>query len=88
VQALELFKAQSADIALIISDLTMPRLDGGGLLRGIRDSGSHVPFLFTSGYPTDDVVGADGDDVQALAKPWTVTELTARVRAMIDGHSA
>jgi DNA-binding response OmpR family regulator len=85
LQALEFFKAHSADIALVVSDLTMPRLDGSGLLQGIRDSGSHVPFLFTSGYPTEDVVGADAADVQALAKPWTVAELTSRVRTMIDG---
>ncbi|MGH7490170.1 MAG: response regulator transcription factor, partial [bacterium] len=87
VQALQMFQTQSADIALIVSDLTMPRLDGSGLLRGIRDSGSRVPFLFTSGYPTDHLAppGGGDSDVQALAKPWTVAELTSRVRAMVDG---
>jgi DNA-binding response OmpR family regulator len=83
-EALKLFRDPSASFALIISDLTMPRLDGEGLLREVRKTRSTVPFLFTSGYPTDHVTDPGGTPVAILEKPWTVADLTARVRELVD----
>ena len=80
-----LFRDPSATFSLIISDLTMPRLDGEGLLREVRKTRSTVPFLFTSGYSTEHVTDTGGAPVAILEKPWTVADLTSRVRQLLDG---
>jgi two-component system KDP operon response regulator KdpE len=69
---------------LVLTDLAMPRADGFGLIAAIRAS-SRVPVIVLS------VRGADADKVRALdlgaddfvTKPFSVTELLARVRAQL-----
>jgi PAS domain S-box-containing protein len=81
-EGLELYSAHEAEIALIITDVVMPRLSGTGLWRALRKRGARVPFLFVSGYAREQV----GEEVHAdplvshLAKPWTLPELGERVR--------
>lgn len=45
--ALELMGKQKVD--LIISDYSMPNMDGLNFLKTIRESGNQVPFVFISG---------------------------------------
>ena len=67
---------------LVLTDLAMPRSDGFELIAGIRAT-SRVPIIVLS------VRGADPDKVRALdlgaddfvTKPFSMTELLARVRA-------
>lgn len=72
-------------VDLVISDIVMPGLDGLEFHQRARRSGVRVPFLFTSGYRSDEVRGLMGEDPAAdfLPKPWTVPELVARVRGML-----
>lgn len=85
VQGLEAFQAHKQEIALVISDITMPNLDGVGLQRAIHQHGDQVPFLFISGLPPEDVLQASSGMVtDVLAKPWTVAELTERVRQILS----
>ena len=77
-----LFQSQLPD--LVLTDLAMPRADGFALISAIRAS-SHVPIIVLS------VRGADADKVRALdlgaddfvTKPFSVTELLARIRAQL-----
>lgn len=86
VQGLEAFEAHKQDIALVVSDITMPNLDGVGLQRAIHQRGDRVPFLFISGLPPEDVLQASSGMVtDVLGKPWTVAELTERVRQILSG---
>ena len=83
--ALEIFQARKGDFALVVSDITMPNLDGVGLQRAIHQQGDRIPFLFISGLPPDDVLeSSTGMVTDVLAKPWTVAELTERVKQVLS----
>jgi PAS domain S-box-containing protein len=87
-QALELYRQHAAEVALVLSDLVMPRVNGRELLRALRAQRAPVRFLITSGYSARDVrESASMDpDVPFLNKPWTVTDLLVRVRDCLDGR--
>jgi two-component system KDP operon response regulator KdpE len=76
------FQSNAPD--LVLTDLAMPRSDGFELIAAIRAS-SRVPLIVLS------VRGADPDKVRALdlgaddfvTKPFSVTELLARIRAQL-----
>ena len=89
VEALEVFQARKGEFALVVSDVTMPNLDGVGLLRAIQQQDDRVPFLFISGLAMEDVLQASSGMVtDVLGKPWTVAELTARVKQILARSSA
>jgi signal transduction histidine kinase len=46
---LERFKAEGSRIGALVVDLSMPRLDGVGLIRGIRALGSELPIIAMMG---------------------------------------
>jgi len=75
---------EEKEFALVITDLTMPRLDGRGLVRRIRES-SDVPILvLTVRHEEREKVrlldqGAD----DYVTKPFGVAELVARARALL-----
>jgi len=85
-EALQLLRQHGSEIALVVSDVVMPRMGGRELYASLRDEGFRMPFLFTSGYTdrmASDTVALD-PSVPVLPKPWTWTELTASVRAALD----
>jgi two-component system NtrC family sensor kinase len=85
-EALDLCRAEGHAIDLIVADGQMPRLSGPQLYEALRAEGRATRFLLASGYIVRD--GADGgvltSAIPFLAKPWTVTELAARVRELLD----
>ncbi len=88
--ALRVFKESKADIDLIISDLSMPKLSGLELYRRVRQEAEGVKFLFSTGYAGSDFAERLDQEVgvQTLQKPWTLTELAARVRETLDAEPA
>ncbi len=85
-EAMALLRERGAEIALVVSDVVMPRMGGRELYASLREEGFRMPFLFTSGYTdrmSSDTVALD-PSVPVLPKPWTWTELTASVRAALD----
>jgi CheY-like chemotaxis protein len=77
-------------IALVVTDLTMPKLGGRALVAAMRDSGGHVPVIVTSGYSEGEIeeAGALGPSVPMLPKPWAMQDLLALVRSELDRPSA
>ncbi len=76
---------QHPEISLVMSDLSMPRLDGLGLLKRIRDSRfSDLPVIIVTGAEDD-----DGSKREALAagasdfitKPFESVQLLARAKS-------
>ncbi len=73
---------------LVISDVTMPRMDGFELVKRIRSQAATraVPVILLTGRDdTEDIVagmGLGADDY--LVKPFALRELLARVRAKIE----
>jgi two-component system, cell cycle sensor histidine kinase and response regulator CckA len=81
-----MLRERGQEIALVVSDVVMPRMGGRELYASLRNEGFTMPFLFTSGYTdrmSSDTVALD-PSVPVLPKPWTWTELTASVRSALD----
>lgn len=49
-EGLEIYEAHRYEIDIIITDLIMPTLDGASMLKAIRESGSEVPVIITTGF--------------------------------------
>ena len=71
---------------LVITDVVMPKLGGIALYRTMRQEGQAVRFLFTSGYAAHEIMRGDLADgeLALLQKPWTLADLTTRVREVLD----
>jgi DNA-binding response OmpR family regulator len=82
IQALEVFSMQPIDLVLL--DVMMPRLDGFGVCQRLREF-SNVPvvILTARGEEQDRVRGLDLGADDYLVKPFSATELLARVRAVL-----
>ncbi|MFZ5482961.1 MAG: response regulator [Pseudomonadota bacterium] len=70
---------------LAILDLTLPRLDGLQVLRQARAAGRALPVIILTARDTvtDRVQGLDIGADDYMAKPFSVAELEARVRALL-----
>ncbi len=74
-QALQLIAHQPPD--LVISDVRMPKVDGIGLLTGIREKYPHLPVIMMTGYASSDStiqamrLGAD----DYITKPFRIDEI-------------
>jgi PAS domain S-box-containing protein len=88
-EALSLFLESEHEIDMIISDVIMPKMGGLQLYDVLQSQGKQVPFLFTSGYATTDASdeGIPNLSVPVLHKPWTLADLFARVRDVLDQDS-
>ena len=80
---LQMARATAYD--LFILDVMLPALDGFTLCREIRASNIDVPILMLSarGIVDDRVRGLDSGADDYLTKPFAVSELHARVRALL-----
>jgi two-component system, cell cycle response regulator len=84
-EALALFPTSGA--SMVISDVEMPRLDGLGFLRGLREhpAGRHLPVMMLTAMGDENYVvrafelGAD----DYVLKPFSAREVTARIRRML-----
>jgi two-component system cell cycle sensor histidine kinase/response regulator CckA len=56
--ALRLFEQRSSEIALIVTDLAMPNLDGLGMVRALREIGADVACVVMAGAITSDQANA------------------------------
>jgi len=70
---------------LILLDIMIPRLDGLKVLQSIRDVGISTPVLMLTakGDVADKVQGLNMGADDYLAKPFSLAELLARVRALL-----
>lgn len=79
---LERFREGGID--LVILDLMLPGLDGLSICREIRSSPGYVPVLMLTAKSTelDRVLGLEMGADDYLTKPFSVAELSARVKAL------
>jgi len=73
------------DYALVILDLTLPKMDGLEVLRRLRARGGRAPVLILTarGGLNDRVQGLNLGADDYLAKPFELAELEARVKALL-----
>lgn len=81
-QAVDVFTNQPID--LVLMDVMMPKLDGFGATQRIREF-SNIPIIILTakGDEQDRVRGLDLGADDYLVKPFSATELLARVRAVL-----
>lgn len=79
------YYAKNEEYDGIILDIMMPKMDGLEVLSRLRAEGNNTPVLLLSakGDLEDKVLGLDLGADDYLAKPFAMSELLARVRAML-----
>ena len=82
-EALDYIRATNYDV--IISDIMMPRLDGLGVLKYLRNHQIKTPVLMLTAKDAleDKVTGLDAGADDYLVKPFEFDELLARIRVML-----
>jgi two-component system cell cycle sensor histidine kinase/response regulator CckA len=85
-EALQLAETHPADIALLITDVVMPEMNGRELARRMQTLCPALRHLFMSGY-TANVIAHRGvleDGVNFIQKPFSRKELALKVRSALD----
>ena len=75
---------QTLEYEMVLLDLNLPQTDGMTVLHALRRARNHVPVLvLTAREATEDrVAGLDGGADDYLVKPFAMSELLARMRAL------
>jgi CheY-like chemotaxis protein len=75
LEGVAVFRSHAAHIDLVITDMTMPVLNGAEAVAGIRETRADVPVICMSGYTAAEIPA----DVLFLPKPFTPADLLSRV---------
>ncbi|MCF8131341.1 MAG: response regulator transcription factor [Deltaproteobacteria bacterium] len=83
-----LHAAATGGYDLLICDVMLPGMDGISLVKALRQTHKNLPVIFLSGLgEVDDKVeglNSGGDDY--IAKPFKISELVARIEAVMRRH--
>jgi len=73
------------DIAMMITDVVMPGMNGRLLANEVRIRRPGLPVLFTTGYTRNAIVhhGVLDPDVHVIIKPYTLETLAMNVRSLL-----
>jgi heavy metal response regulator len=80
-----LYLSEINEYDLIVLDLMIPKIDGFGVLKKIRERKNNVPILVLTAKDSieDTVRGLDAGCDDYLTKPFAFAELLARIRALL-----
>ena len=83
-------KAKDGQAALVLLDLMLPGMPGLEVLRHLRETGREIPVIIISakGQDRDKVQGLELGADDYLTKPFGLSELLARIRAVMRRTSA
>ncbi len=87
-EALETAAAHPDGIALLLTDVIMPEMNGRDLAALMQQTNPGIRSVFMSGY-TSDVIARHGvlaDGVSFLQKPFSIDTLASKVREALDHH--
>jgi DNA-binding response OmpR family regulator len=76
---------ETADPAVVVSDVNMPRLDGFSLCRRLREGGSTVPVILLTSRDSeiDEALGLELGADDYVTKPFSTRILLARIGALV-----
>jgi nitrogen-specific signal transduction histidine kinase len=77
---------KNGPIDLVITDVVMPKISGKVMAEWLKAAYPNLKILFTSGYPNDVIAqyGMLEPDSAFLQKPFTLAELSDKVRELLD----
>jgi DNA-binding response OmpR family regulator len=77
--------ASDLDYDILVLDLNLPKLDGIAVLRIVRPGKPQLPVLVLTGRPRveDRVLALDSGADDCVNKPFSYSELSARIRALL-----
>ncbi|MEA1676085.1 hybrid sensor histidine kinase/response regulator [Nitrospirillum sp. BR 11163] len=87
-EALDLLQGErGGDVDLIVSDVVMPQMDGPTMIEQVRRFRPDVKVIFISGYAEDRFRHSlkDGAVVDFLPKPFSLKQLAAKVKEVMEG---
>jgi len=86
IDALEIFAKHQSEIKLVLTDLTMPRMNGWETLTALRKLKSDIPVILASGYDLAHVMEGEHPELpQAfLAKPYNLKALRAAISQALE----
>jgi two-component system, cell cycle sensor histidine kinase and response regulator CckA len=84
-EAIELMRRHIGGIRLVLSDLTMPHMDGWETLSALRKLSPGIPVILSSGYDEARVMSGKHYELpQAfLGKPYRLKELDETIRRVL-----
>jgi DNA-binding response OmpR family regulator len=83
-KALELFISQTEPFDFLLTDITMPEMDGRELVKELRIRGVTIPVLFMTGFAAEKDSPSNWDCCPLIAKPFTAPELIAAVEELLS----
>jgi two-component system cell cycle sensor histidine kinase/response regulator CckA len=82
--ALALLAAEAEPPSVLVSDVSMPGMDGPALVRAVRATTPTLPVILVSGYAESEAIAdLPGAPVQFLAKPFSIRDLAGRLDALV-----
>jgi two-component system cell cycle sensor histidine kinase/response regulator CckA len=85
VEALQIVAAQGASIDLIITDMTMPDMDGLDVARELYARVPHIPVLIATGHNLDPTqLDLPPNVVEIIRKPYQMRALAERLREILE----
>ncbi len=87
-EARQLFEQHKDDIALLLTDVIMPEMNGPALAQRLVAARPQMRVLFVSGYTEElPVLSTPGGKSQFLAKPFSSASLLAAVAELLDSSA-
>jgi len=86
LEAVELYKKRHKEIAAVVLDLIMPKMDGGQTFLEMKKINPAVKAVFCTGYASDGVIAQllIEENIPAIQKPFRSVELKKVVRDVIE----
>jgi two-component system cell cycle sensor histidine kinase/response regulator CckA len=86
LEALELARATTEHIALLVTDVVMPKLGGSELAARLSELRPGIKVIYTSGYAENALAtqGVLRERVNFIQKPYALAALSQRVREVLD----
>jgi PAS domain S-box-containing protein len=87
MDALELFSSKSDQFDLVISDMTMPQMNGDILMKKFFEVRSDIPIILCTGFSekVDEETAREIGFVEYMEKPLDMKNFAFKVRKVLDG---
>jgi two-component system, cell cycle sensor histidine kinase and response regulator CckA len=88
-EGLALYRAHRVEIDAVITDVSMPVMDGPELIAALRAEGADIPIIVSSGYVEGAGAGRllDSDTEFFISKPFTAEVLLTTLRGVLVAHA-